>query len=247
MTLADDDRNSKEVDFVRLQASRACYVYILRDPRGTVAQGGKLPLWLSTSFVQTKEVVRTSMPGMQVLSVYRSKAPLWGPIVLGGNDAFPSHGARENFVIVLKAARMENVFHAPADVSSSWPPQPCSWCKSCCDHAPSRDDVIPSAAGAAASGTSAGAGAAGETAAHTAAAGHRVPRVHACLHGAVQDGRHRLLPLFCESVGRGIFALSSARSVFESMQTCRVCSIQRGGGGGNWVQHGMRAWPMRCA
>ena len=174
VTLADDDRNSKEVEFVRLQASRACYVYILRDPRGTVAQGGKLPLWLSTSFVQTKEVVRTSMPGMQVLSVYRSKAPLWGPIVLGGNDAFPSHGARENFVIVLKAARMENVFHAPADVSSSWPPQPCSWCKSCCDHAPSRDDVISSATGAAASRTSAGAGAAGETAAHTAAAGRGV-------------------------------------------------------------------------
>ena len=77
-------------------------------------------------------------------------------------------------MIVLKAARMENVFHAPADVSSSWPPQPCSLCKSCCDHAPSRDDVIPSAAGAAASGTSAGAGAAGETAAHTAAAGRGV-------------------------------------------------------------------------
>ena len=80
ISLSDDDSNSHGVDLLQLRASEPCYVYILRDPRGTAAEGGKEPMWLTSAFSPTAETVQTSMPGMPVMTVYRSKAPLLGPI-----------------------------------------------------------------------------------------------------------------------------------------------------------------------
>jgi len=107
IVLADGDVDSHSAALVRLRASVPSYVYILRDPRGTPAEGGSEPLWLTSSFVETADRVQTSMPGMPSLTVYRSKTPMLGPIRLGGNAAFPSRGARNNYAVVLKAARAE--------------------------------------------------------------------------------------------------------------------------------------------
>ena len=110
IALADGDRDSTAADLVRLRASVPCYVYILRDPHGTPADFGNDPLWLTSSFVETADRVQTSMPGMPSLTVYRSKKPMLGPIRLGGNAAFPSRGARNNYAVVLKAARSHRTF-----------------------------------------------------------------------------------------------------------------------------------------
>ena len=80
VSLADGDGESKVADLLQLRANRPCYVYVLRDPRGTPVQGGKIPLWISTSFIETPLIVYTSMSTMPSLTVYRSKVPLWGPI-----------------------------------------------------------------------------------------------------------------------------------------------------------------------
>jgi len=99
IALADSDAKNRLPDLVRLRANVPCYIYILRDPRGTPAHGGNDPLWLTSSFVATADTVQTSMPGMPSLSVYRSKTPMLGPIRLGGNGAFPSRGALGNYAV----------------------------------------------------------------------------------------------------------------------------------------------------
>lgn len=123
IALADGDTANRSPDLVRLRANVPCYVYILRDPRGTPAHGGSAPLWLTSAFVETAEKVQTSMPGMPTLSVYRSKTPMLGPIRLGGNGAFPSRGARDNYAVVLKAARQEGVFASQDDDGAGLVPQ----------------------------------------------------------------------------------------------------------------------------
>jgi hypothetical protein len=115
IALADVDVDSHSAALVRLRASVPSYVYILRDPRGTPADGGREPLWLTSSFVETADRVQTSMPGMPSLTVYRSKTPMLGPIRLGGNAAFPSRGARNNYAVVLKAARVEGTLAPEAE------------------------------------------------------------------------------------------------------------------------------------
>ena len=156
IALADADAGSRAADLLRVHASMPCYAYVLRDPRGTPAYGGKEPLWLTSNFEPTEDRVQTSIPGMPVFAVYRSKSPLVGPIRLGGNAAFPSRGARENFALVLKAARVQDTFHASSGVDL---PAPRDEAASSSDYslASPPSEPIAEAAAAAAAGAEAGA------------------------------------------------------------------------------------------
>ena len=63
ISLADGDGDSHAADTVHLRASEPSHVYILRDPRGTPAGGGQVPLWLTTAFVETADKAHTSIAG----------------------------------------------------------------------------------------------------------------------------------------------------------------------------------------
>eukprot|EP00961_Rhodomonas_salina_P128377 1729890-Rhodomonas_salina.1 len=47
------------------------------------------------------------------MAVYRSTAPLQGPVTLGGNAAYPAVGAQGNYAVVLKAADVGRTLAEP--------------------------------------------------------------------------------------------------------------------------------------
>jgi len=88
-------------------------VFLLIDPRETPSEGGMLPTWVNSGFKATDLVVRTSDAEMPTMAVYKSKAPLIGPVSLGGSGQAPAEGARHALVAVMKAAPSRSTFAAP--------------------------------------------------------------------------------------------------------------------------------------
>lgn len=100
---ADADKGSTASPSVTFSVNRPAFIYVLRDSKGTSAQGGKSPAWLSNGFVKQDYTVTVSDP-MGTMTVYKSGLPLTGLVQLGGNGAAPSAGYEHNYVVVVAAS-----------------------------------------------------------------------------------------------------------------------------------------------
>jgi len=79
--------------------NKPSFVYVLRDSRGTAANGGATPAWLTSGFVKLNQAVEVTDDGSMV--VYRSGSAMSGRITLGGNADPPSQGYGANYVVLV--------------------------------------------------------------------------------------------------------------------------------------------------
>jgi len=99
---ADSDKGETGSSVLTFTVNRPCYVYILRDSRGTAAKGGEPPAWLSNGFMKLEDqVVGVSDEDMEDMGIYRSGMAMSGMITLGGNADLPSQGFENNYVVVV--------------------------------------------------------------------------------------------------------------------------------------------------
>ena len=110
---ADAAKDCTSFQALTMTLSELSDVFLLIDPRETPSEGGMLPTWVNSGFKATDLVVRTSDAEMPTMAVYKSKAPLIGPVSLGGSGQAPAEGARHAIVAVMKAAPSRSTFAAP--------------------------------------------------------------------------------------------------------------------------------------
>jgi hypothetical protein len=79
--------------------NKPSFVYVLRDSRGTAANGGAIPAWLASGFVKLNKAVEVTDDGLMV--VYRSGSAMSGRITLGGNADPPSQGYEANYAVLV--------------------------------------------------------------------------------------------------------------------------------------------------
>lgn len=102
---ADSDKAETGSAVLKFSVNRPCYVYILRDSRGTAEGGGEPPAWLSNGFLKLEDQkVDVSDEDMVSMVVYRSGMAMSGQITLGGNGDPPSTGYEHNYVVVVAPA-----------------------------------------------------------------------------------------------------------------------------------------------
>ncbi|EKX33333.1 hypothetical protein GUITHDRAFT_166504 [Guillardia theta CCMP2712] len=98
---ANEDKGLSGTTELVFHVNRPCFVYVLRDIRGTAAGGGQPPSWLANGFVKLDSVVEVSDSDMGSMAIYKSGMAMSGRISLGGNGAPPSVGYENNYVVVV--------------------------------------------------------------------------------------------------------------------------------------------------
>ena len=115
---ANEDKGLSGTTELVFHVNRPCFVYVLRDIRGTAAGGGQPPSWLANGFVKLDSVVEVSdsvsrngcdwlscvifsHQDMGSMAIYKSGMAMSGRISLGGNGAPPSVGYENNYVVVV--------------------------------------------------------------------------------------------------------------------------------------------------
>jgi hypothetical protein len=93
---ANNDKNAANASFLSFSVNQDVTVYVVYDVRGTPAQGGSLPNWLS-GWTDTGLTMGTTDMARRVYS----RDFVAGTVSLGGNMAAGARGAESNYTVVI--------------------------------------------------------------------------------------------------------------------------------------------------